>query len=205
MQQYQRKILGTQPTIMLAFEGIEGSGKTTLIESVRELLAPWCHVVTSYAPSWRDAQLKSEDPSGYRQSLRQERIKRYTDDFISIQQRLDNLPNGTIVLQDRWADSTYVYQMDGERGIGDPDPYSGVRYPDLTFYLPVPPSVAYSRLVFRGERPDKYDLSRLASNYDRHFIRESRSTDRIIGWIPWQVDSQKQAYIVQSYLSTLDK
>ena len=67
-----------------------------------------------------------------------------------IQQRLDNLPDGTIVLQDRWADSTYVYQLDGEKAIGDPDPFSQVRYPDLTFYLPVPPSIAYSRLVFRG-------------------------------------------------------
>jgi len=201
--QYQRKIMGTKPTIMLAFEGIDGAGKTTLIQSVRELLSPWCHVVTSYAPSWRDRQeaVRAE----HAHLSRADRINRYTDDFLSIQQRLDNLPDGTIVLQDRWADSTYVYQMDGERAIGDPDPYSGVRYPDVTFYLPVPPGVAYSRLVFRGERPDKYDLSRLASNYDWHMIRESRTTDRIIGWIPWQVDSQKQAYIVQSYLSTLDK
>ena len=188
---------------MLSFEGIDGSGKTTLIEAVRELLIPWCHVVTSYAPSWRDRQeaVRAE----HAHLSRTERIKRYTNDFLLIQQRLNDLPYGTIVLQDRWADSTYVYQMDSERTTGDPDPYSGVRYPDLTFYLPVPPGVAYSRLVFRGERPDKYDLSRLASNYDRHMIRESRTTDRIIGWIPWQVDSQKQAYIVQSYLSTLDK
>lgn len=188
---------------MLAFEGIDGAGKTTLIEAVRELLIPWCHVVTSYAPSWRD-NLEA-DRAEHAQLSRAERIWRYRDDFLSIQHRLNDLPDGTIVLQDRWTDSTYVYQMDGERANDEPDPYNRVRYPDLTFYLPVPPSVAYSRLVFRGERPDKYDLSRLASNHDRHMIRESRTTDRIIGWIPWQLDSQKQAYIVQAYLPALDK
>lgn len=188
---------------MLVFEGIDGAGKTTLIEAVRELMEPWCHVVTSYAPSWRDRQEAVRTEHAH--LSRTERIKRYTDDFLSIQQRLNDLPYGTIVLQDRWADSTYVYQMDGERANDEPDLYNRVRYPDLTFYLSVPPSVAYSRLVFRGEKPDKYDLSRLSNNYDRHMIRESRTTDRIIGWIPWQVDSQKQAYIVQSYLSTLDK
>lgn len=195
---------------MLVFEGIDGAGKTTLIEAVRELLVPWCHVVTSYAPSWRDRQ--EQDRAEHAHLSRTEWIKRYTEDFLKIQQGLDDLPHGTIVLQDRWADSTCVYQAQERSWIAEARlaieaaPYDqGVRYPDLTFYLPVPPSVAYSRLVFRGERPDKYDLSRLASNYDRHMIRESRTTDRIIGWIPWQVDSQKQAYIVQSYLSTLDK
>ena len=188
---------------MLAFEGIDGAGKTTLIESVRELLSPWCHVVTSYAPTWRDRQ--EADREEHAHLSRTEWIKRCTDDFLQIQQRLDNLPDGTIVLQDRWADSTYVYQ-DGEMVKSKPGPYAHyVRYPDLTFYLPCPPTIAYHRLVQRGEKPERYELDRLASNYDRHMIRESRTTDRIIGWIPWQVHSQKQAYIVQSYLSTLDK
>lgn len=188
---------------MLAFEGIDGAGKTTLIEAVRELLIPWCHVVTSYAPSWRDRQEAVREEHSH--LSRTERIKRYTDDFLLIQQRLDSLPHGTFVLQDRWVDSTYAYQMDGERAIGDPDPYNCVRYPDVTIYLHCPVTIAYSRLIWRGERPDKYDLSRLSNNYDRHFIRESRTTDRIICWVPWQPDSTKQAYIVQSYLSTIDK
>jgi len=173
-----RSVSATVRGALITFEGIDGSGKTTISRLVaRRLRAKGLRV-----------HLTSEPTSGWTG----EAVRRsYEDDvgpiaesFLFLADRArhlvdirERLEAGELVVCDRYADSTYAYQGARLRGrLRDPigflrrvsEPW--LIRPDLTILLRVPPELGMKRL---GQRPrnlrfeDLSFLRRVATNYDR--------------------------------------
>jgi len=162
----------------VTFEGIDGSGKTTVSRVVAETLRSRGHSVF----------LTSEPTTGWlgevvRRGI-QEDVNVLSESFLFLADRAAHVPlirshveRGELVLCDRYVDSTYAYQ--GARLVGvvrDPvgflkDASRGwVLPPDLTILLRVPTQLAIERIKDRPSRIRFEDLTllrRVAANYDR--------------------------------------
>ena len=147
----------------MTFEGIDGSGKTTVSHLVMEKLRSRGHSVF----------LTKEPTTGW-----------LTESFLFLADRSAHIPeirshlgNGDLVLCDRYADSTYAYQ--GARLVGVlPDPIRFLQNasrewllaPDLTIFLRVSPELGMERIKDRPTKIRFEDLAllrRVAANYDR--------------------------------------
>lgn len=180
----------------VTFEGIDGSGKTTVSRLVAKTLeARGENVFWTGEPTrqWTGEAVRrsyADDVGPLAESFlfladraaHQEEIRRHVDE-------------GELVLCDRYADSTYAYQGARLRGILDrPIPFlRGVTEPwllrpDLTLLLRVPAALGLRRIA---DRPEKVRFEQLAflrqvaRNYDglarsRRFVvldaRGSRET-----------------------------
>lgn len=155
--------------IFITFEGCDGAGKTTLANAVAmDLFKRGYDVHSGYAPSFvftpdRMARLTPAQAATL-----------FFDDLQSRAREFDEIPERTILLQDRWAESTYVYQ--GLVAAAKDDEVRDKIYkrarqmtaPDLTVYLPVSGQIAFSRILARdGKESDVYHLNKLAAAYDR--------------------------------------
>lgn len=154
--------------MLISFEGIDGCGKSTQIERIRERLVEAGHRVdlvrepggTPVSERIRDLLLDDSlhvEPlselllfSAARAQLVRERIRPL-------------LAEGHVVLCDRFFDSTTAYQGGG-RGLADPawlDAFhrrvTGGLVPDRTYLLTVSPGVAASRRTER--RADRMELA----------------------------------------------
>ncbi len=141
---------------LIAFEGGEGAGKTTLIEEMARQLAKEGHHV-----------LKTREPGGtklgehIRALLLQhtEPVSPYAELSLFLASRAQHilevigpaLEAGKIVLCDRFNDSSVAYQG-AARGLGMEPVASfckfisqGIEEPDLTFYLDIDPKVGLAR------------------------------------------------------------
>jgi dTMP kinase len=165
-------------TGFVTFEGIDGSGKTTVSRLVAEKLKSRGIAVA----------LTSEPTTGWlgdavRRAIAED-AGALTETFLFLADRAAHLPmlrahleKGELVLCDRYADSTYAYQ--GARlaaVVRDPvrflqrtsEPW--ILTPDLTLLLRLPPSMAMARI---RDRPGKIPfenltlLAQVAANYDR--------------------------------------
>ena len=171
-------------TGFVTFEGIDGSGKTTVSRLVAERLRSRGHSVF----------LTSEPTTGslgdaIRRAVESD-VGAITEAFLFLADRSAHLPQiraalsaGELVLCDRYADSTYAYQ--GARLAGtmrDPIRFlqkaseGWVLPPDLTIFLRVPPEVRIERIK---DRPNKIRfedlelLKRVAANYE-HLAKSRR-------------------------------
>jgi len=162
----------------VTFEGIDGSGKTTVARLVADRLAEKGERVFLTAEptkAWLgDAVRRSyeDDVGGLAESFL------FLADRAAHQEEIRiHLDSGEIVLCDRYLDSTYAYQGARLQGLV-PDPIGFLRrasqpwarLPDLTLLLRVPPDVGVRRLDLRAgkvrfEEPEL--LRRVAANYDR--------------------------------------
>ena len=155
--------------IFISFEGCDGAGKTTLAEAVTmDLFKRGYSVQSGYAPSFiftpkRMAQLTAAQAATL-----------FFDDLHERQRDFDEIPERTILLQDRWAESTYVYQ--GLVGAASDSElrdhiYKRARQmtaPDLTIFLPVSPQMAATRIELRDSvAPDIEHLTKIVAAYDR--------------------------------------
>jgi len=162
----------------VTFEGIDGSGKTTVSHLVREKLRSRGHSVF----------LTKEPTTGWlgdvvRRGV-EEDANAITESFLFLADRSAHIPEirshlekGDLVLCDRYADSTYAYQ--GARLVGVlPDPIRFLRNasrdwllaPDLTIFLRVSPELGMERIKDRPTKIRFEDLAllrRVAANYDR--------------------------------------
>jgi len=165
-------------TGFVTFEGIDGSGKTTVSHLVMEKLRSRGHSVF----------LTKEPTTGWlgdvvRRGV-EEDANAITEAFLFLADRSVHIPQirshlekGDLVLCDRYADSTYAYQ--GARLVGViPDPIRFLQNasrewllsPDLTIFLRVSPELGMERIK---DRPDKIRfedlalLRQVAANYDR--------------------------------------
>lgn len=161
----------------VTFEGIDGSGKTTVTRRAAERLA-----------SRGEKIYLTEEPT---RLWTGEAVRRaYKDDvgpvaeaFLFLADRAAHqqeirrhLDAGAIVLCDRYADSTYAYQ--GARLAGAlKDPISFLQritrpwlvVPDLTFLLRISPEIALERISDRPEHVRFEELAflrKVAKNYD---------------------------------------
>lgn len=165
-------------TGFVTFEGIDGSGKTTVSRLVAEKLR---HRGAAVA-------LTSEPTSGWLgEAVRRgvaEDASPLVEAFLFMADRAAHLPElrtrlekGELVLCDRYADSTYAYQGSRLAGIvRDPvrflqragEPWT--LEPDLTILLRVPPDVALARIRDRPH-PIRFEnptlLTSVAATYDR--------------------------------------
>lgn len=152
-------------TTLFSFEGIDGVGKTTVIEAVKQKLDEQGYRViilrepgsTQLGEKIRDI-LKSNTPRrGYSEMLlfqasRSEMIETYLK---------DNTQND-IVLIDRYIDSTVAYQGYGEghnlEFINIVNDYVTRDYqPVKTFYITVPQHISEERRQVDGREVDKLD------------------------------------------------
>jgi dTMP kinase len=151
-----------EKTIMkrfVTFEGIDGSGKSTISKQVRERLkAAGYHVILTFEPT--DSAIGR---------FVQECIRTQSDPFVTsftfvadriqhCQQIKQWLDGENIVLCDRYAESTYAYQGSQlESRINDPVRWlrelseGRVLVPDRTFLFVIDPSVSLARIQHRAE------------------------------------------------------
>ena len=163
---------------LVTFEGIDGSGKTTIARRVyRELRRRGVRAVLTSEPtrSWLGTAVRRsyrDDVGPFAESLlfladrarHTEEIRRW-------------LRSGKVVLCDRYADSTYAYQ--GARLAGSmKDPIRWLRsvsapfvvQPDVTILLRVTPEQGLRRIARRASRirfERRAFLSKVARNYER--------------------------------------
>ncbi len=162
---------------LIAFEGLDGSGKSTQLERLAaRLRASGCDVVTTREPT--------EFPSGQRiremarsgEELEPEEELRWfvedrrvhVDEVITPALRADR-----IILTDRYYLSTVAYQgargLDYEKILGDSEDQFPI--PDLVLLLEIDPQIAFERVHARGSEIEgvfeqRDFLSRVASVFD---------------------------------------
>ena len=155
--------------IFITFEGIDGAGKTTLADAVAmDLFKRGYSVQSGFAPSFifTPHQMARLTPA--------QAATLFFDDLQSREREFDEIPERTILLQDRWAESTYVYQglvaaaTDGE--VRDKI-YKRARQmtaPDLTICAAVVAMVAAARIQKRdGKTSDISYLAKIVAAYDQ--------------------------------------
>jgi dTMP kinase len=172
----------------ITFEGIDGSGKTTIAHRVgAELRKRGAKVVLTTEPTrtWLgDAVKRSYDDD----------VGPLAETFLFLADRARHteevrewLKAGAIVISDRYADSTYAYQGARLKGIVT-DPLRWLRAvsapaivePDLTFLLEISPAKGLRRIAGRTRRI-RFEtlpfLTKVAKNYGR--LARSRRWVRI--------------------------
>ena len=162
--------------MFITFEGGEGTGKTTLISKIAEILRKKHNVLTTREPGGsmiaeaiRDVILnpKYQGVTPYTEALLLAAARAQHLDEIILPAILEN----KIVLCDRFLDSSLAYQayarklgVDFVLNIND---YATKHMPDLTFYIDLDPKVGMARIQNR----DKYDR---LDQETKHFHEEVR-------------------------------
>jgi len=161
--------------MLVTLEGIDGSGKTTVWEHLRETLAVDAVTFTREpTDSWYgDAVYRSirdddADPLA--------ELFLYTADHADHLSRVVRpaLADGDLVVSDRYADSRYAYQGATLASVVD-DPLEYVReihapftrVPDLTLYFDVPPAVGAERSGATNKFEEADYLTAVRDNYER--------------------------------------
>lgn len=196
-------------TGFVTFEGIDGSGKTTVSRLVAEKMRSRGHAVF----------LTSEPTTGWLGDVVRRAVEddlgAITEAFLFLADRSAHIPQirsrlsaGDLVLCDRYADSTYAYQ--GARLFGVvPDPIhflqgaskGWVLPPDLTILLRVSPELGIKRIRGRPSRVRFEDLAllkRVAANYDR--LAKSRRFVVIDGTRPADVVTEEAVATIEKRL-----
>lgn len=166
---------------LIVFEGIDGAGKSTLAARVVSLLQEdSCQVLLTREPGGTPEGLTIRTwlGQGMAHKVSEAEYLLFAADraFHVAQVVLPALQRGTVVLSDRMADSSYVYQVCG-RGI-DGAMVNAVNewtmkgiVPDLTIYLAIDYTTAQQRLnkEFRPGELVHYDQER--ADFFRRVIR----------------------------------
>lgn len=164
------------PGLFVVFEGIDGSGKTTLTESLLEKLTnssipvQLCRQPTKY----ETGQFLRRFLSGEIQLTESEAQKAFLEDRkVSVDRDLlPALEKGEVVLLDRYYYSTAAYQASPQNppdAILAENQRQGFPSPDLLFFLDLDPKVALSRLKARKGPKEKYDRLPVLKNIDRNY------------------------------------
>lgn len=165
----------------ITFEGIDGCGKSTVSKLAAERLGEE-GVRTAWTCEPTGTWLGQAVKRGYA-----EKVNAFTEAFLFMADRVEHikqikgqLGNGTMVLSDRYVDSTVAYQgagLEDEPGLKGVDALEWLRkehqpfllVPDLTLYLRVTPEVGLERLSGRTQltKFEKLEfLRKVARNYD---------------------------------------
>ncbi len=158
--------------VFITFEGIDGAGKSTHVAALGELFSNRGRDVvvtrepggTALAEELRRLVL-SQPMDGLTEALLVFAARR-----DHLQQRIEPaLARGSVVLCDRFTDSTFAYQGGGqgleptvlhtlERWVQGASlaPGAGLRQPDLTLWFDLSPSVAAERLA-TARSPDRFE------------------------------------------------
>lgn len=156
----------------ITVEGIDGSGKTTVVESIAEKYD--CYTTSEPSDFWTGRQV--------RKALREDTPK-FTDFFLFMADRQmhiekyikPRLQSGEMVVSDRFSHSTYAYQsVQLEDHLEAVSPYNWMRgvmepwniEPDLTIYIDIDVETALER----ADEEEKYEkremLEEVKANYN---------------------------------------
>lgn len=147
--------------LLVAFEGIDGSGKTTQVDGL-------CALLERTGVAFVRTREPTDGPFGrrIRESARTGRMSPEDEAAAFIEDRREHvrdliapaLAEGKVVVVDRYLHSTVAYQ--GALGL-DPDELlrrqAFAPAPDLLFIVDVPPEVGLSRVHGRGDRADLFE------------------------------------------------
>lgn len=157
---------------LVTLEGIDGSGKSTVLRHIASRLRqvlPERRIVLTAEPTTGDvgrilrAELGKSDREGSEASaaMRMQELFLFMADHAHhlAETVIPSLENGAIVLSDRYADSTAAYQGVTLRGIV-PDPVSWIQsisrpwnvLPDMTLLFLLEPESALKRMQSRSSR-----------------------------------------------------
>ena len=150
----------------ISFEGPEGSGKTTVIEGVKEYLSKKYNVVTTREPGGiriseliRDVLLaKGNEMDGRTEALLFAASRRQH----LVEKIIPALERGDVVLCDRFVDSSLAYQGFA-RDIGIDGIWSINKFaiedvmPDLTIYLKLDPEAGIERILSNKRDDNRLD------------------------------------------------
>jgi len=187
---FPKPFLGTMAKgKLITFEGIDGSGKTTVAKRVtQDLKEKGYKAIYTYEPT--DTWLGDAVKSSYEKD-----VNPFTEMLLFLADRATHtlqirewLDNGSIVICDRYADSTYAYQAvalkDELVGL-DMEPVDWlieisrpfVIEPDLTVLLVVEPSAALKRIK---RKATKFERERFLEDVQKVYLelaeRDSRFT-----------------------------
>ena len=203
--------------ILIAFEGIDGSGKTTQIHKVAEYLrdetgfpvtvthepnpnSPWCQLIQQKVKKDRENVSPEDELDWYTKD-------RYYDLENNI---LPALERKEIVFVDRYYLSSAAYQgaltdFSMEYVL---EKNSFAKRPDLWIILDVPVKLGQQRLAHRNKRND--DQLEIAEYQEKVLANYKRLTDMDIGgeviWIDARIDEEALTQVlVETIISFIDK
>lgn len=180
--------------LFITFEGCDGCGKTTCIEKVHEMLnvKKIPHVLSrepggsKIAEDIRkiilDKDNVEEDPRTEALLYAASRRQHLVEKVIPV------LEEGTMVLCDRYLDSSLAYQGYA-RGLGIDNIMAINAFaientmPDLTFFLDLSPEIGLKRVQSRARESDRLDQEKLSFHkavYEGYQIINKRFSDRIV-------------------------
>ena len=190
--------------MLVTLEGLDGSGKTTVWESLREVY-PDAVFTREPTDSWygeavaRSIDADDADPLA--------ELFLYTADHADHLSRVVRpaLADGNLVVSDRYSDSRYAYQGAtlADSAVDDPldyiqsvhEPFT--RQPDLTVYLDIDPETAAERSGKTNKFEQTDYLERVRANYERlidsdpeRFVRvdATQSPDAVFNAVADRID-----------------
>jgi len=162
--------------MLITIEGIDGTGKSTLVRNLKELLSDLNPVFTREPGStWIGEVVRrgiAENINPVSEALL------FTADHAAHLETLvkPEIKKGRLVISDRFADSRYAYQASTLKGIL-PDPMRWIKgihegwtiIPDLTFLLVIPVDDAIERLKKDRDHHEHFEcrttLEEVKNNY----------------------------------------
>jgi dTMP kinase len=163
--------------MLVTLEGLDGSGKTTAWEALREA-RPEATFTREPTGSWYG--------DAVRRSIRDDGADPLAELFLFTADHADHLArvirptlaDGDLVVSDRYSDSRYAYQAATladypDLAVDDPldyvrrvhEPFT--RDPDLTVYLDIDPATAAERAGTTNKLERRDYLRRVGENYER--------------------------------------
>lgn len=131
--------------MLIAIEGLDGAGKTTLIEHLEKIL-PNCVSFKPFTMTDDIAQLLREKQSVEARKAIKTAMLNQQENFLNY---LQENPN-SLVLLDRWILSAIVYSSMEDASVEEVKEYiSGFVIPDKTIFLDVYANVCYTRIQLR--------------------------------------------------------
>ena len=147
--------------VLIAIEGIDGSGKTTVARFLRDVLTKLGYPVVLFKePTDSEWGIKIKESYDSRLKPEEELELFLKDREYDVRENIiPSLKQGKIVIMDRYYFSTIAYQ--GALGF-DPEELREMNEkiapkPDLLFILDIPPEKAISRVKKRGDRPNDFE------------------------------------------------
>lgn len=149
----------------IAFEGIDGSGKTTqawLLADKILNLSKYFHLLLTREP-YKETEIRKilrqdDDPYSQAEKLAELFVndrKKHVNEII-----LPNLNKQVHVISDRYKLSTLVYQsIQGVEFNKLLQMHSGLPVPDITFFIDVPAEVAIQRMKQDSRNEQKFEKS----------------------------------------------
>lgn len=179
----------SQKTLFITFEGVEGAGKSTLMQSLYEFLkSKNIPVIQTHEPGGTLLGKQLREILLYREK---DTISKKAEIFLFLADRANHvkeiiipaLRQGAVVLCDRYTDSTIAYQ--GSEEIDDTKLQELCTFatdnlqPNITFLLDIDPGLSLTRLPDRDHFENK-DIAfhqgirkkflKLASIYKKRFV-----------------------------------